>query len=188
MGKCRCAAIRETTDCCFSQGGGGGRGGCCTFQRKQLLQFSVSTEGERGSAEPLLPLNGRVGARLLHPHQLRCGRCFLGGALQETRVAEEGLHVTGEGRGQEVSARQAGNGEAITLRQSSRVNLGPARGGVRMGSARSTEAGAGGKVRGKKGSGGQGRTRGVQIPFRIRSGGSQQSNPITGGGVLCSIR
>lgn len=45
-----------------------------------------------------------------------------------------------------------------------------------------------GERRGAEESGGEVRTRGVQIPFRIRSGGSQQSNPITDGGVLCSIR
>lgn len=53
-----------------------------TCQCQQLLQLSVSTEGKRGSAEPLLPLHSRVGAWLLHPHQLSCRRRRLTGALQ----------------------------------------------------------------------------------------------------------
>lgn len=39
-----------------------------TCQREQLLQLPVSSEGERGSAESLLSLHSRVGARLLRPH------------------------------------------------------------------------------------------------------------------------
>lgn len=39
-----------------------------TCQREQLLQLPVSAEGERGSAESLLSLHCRVGARLLRPH------------------------------------------------------------------------------------------------------------------------
>lgn len=53
-----------------------------TCQCQQLLQLSVNIEGERGSAESLLPPHSRVGAWLLHPHQLSSRRPRLIGALQ----------------------------------------------------------------------------------------------------------
>lgn len=111
-----------------------------TCQRTQLLQFSVCTEGEGGSAEPLLPLHSRVGARLLHPHQLSRRRRFLTGALQETRVTQEGFPLLQERAGP-GSASDGGDGEAITLLASSRVSAESARGQERKaGEARQGKA------------------------------------------------
>lgn len=83
-----------------------------TCQCTQLLQFSVCTEGEGGSAEPLLPLHSRVGARLLHPHQLSRRRRFLTGALQKRESQRKGSHYCKKGQGQgapapEETARQS---------------------------------------------------------------------------------
>ena len=85
-----------------------------TCQCEELLQLSVSAEGERGSAEPLLSLHGRVWPRLLHPHQLSCGRHFLIGALQKQESQRKGSrYCSRAGRGSSCPMKEAGTG--ITL-------------------------------------------------------------------------
>ncbi len=60
-GKCRGVSFGESTKKRVTASNGDtvylGRHTC---QCREFLQLSVSTEGERGSAEPLLPLHGRV--------------------------------------------------------------------------------------------------------------------------------
>lgn len=119
--------------------------------------------------------------------------CAAGGAFlaepckKKTSVTE--VHVTGEGQGQEVSAPEETARQSLCARaqESTWSQRGEARGEDECGQQRQGGRGEG-ERRGAEESGGEVRTRGVQIPFRIRSGGSQQSNPITDSGVLCSIR
>lgn len=111
--------------------------GKCTCQCAQLLQFSVCTEGEGGSAEPLLPLHSWVGARLLHPHQLSRRRRFLTGALQKRESQRKGSHYCKKGQGRR---RRRGNHFAHELKSqcgvSERTGEERRRGEARKGKAR----------------------------------------------------
>lgn len=100
--------------CFFVVSASCGKRGRRTCQCEELLQLSVSAEGERGSAEPLLSLHGRVWPRLLHPHQLSCGRHFLIGALQKQESQRKGSrYCSRAGRGSSCPLKETGTG--ITL-------------------------------------------------------------------------
>lgn len=104
----------------------------------------------------------------------------------------KGFTLLGKGRARKCRHRRKRQGNHFAPELRSQRGASEGRREERMSAV---NRGKEGEVRGKEGERrspeerwGQERTRGVQIPFRIRSGGSQQSNPITDGGVLCSIR
>lgn len=120
------------------------------------------------------------------------GGAFLAEPCEKQESQRKGFTLLGKGRAGKCRQRGKRQGQSLYARahESTWSQRGEAWG---LGFS-AVNGGEEGKVRGKKGSGGVRRRdedkrgqEGVQIPFRIRSGGSQQSNPITDGGVLCSI-